>query len=187
MIYLIRFVGIALCGLFVLATPAVGLADHSSPDRVIDDKYHISLILSREHDDMQLRFFFHEFTTGKDIEGPLKYRYALSAGGAATPFFTSPTLSVSNGIGESMYHFPNGGMYETTLEFWFADQPDMIYRPHEWSLWVPGTYLRVLDRYPLGYSEISGFLGVLAAAVVVLGTIWWHRKTGKHLTIKLPL
>ena len=152
------------------------LADHTGPERIVEEKYTVTLLFIPEEAASKMRFFFRDFKTGRSIETPISFNITISEADNALTIFKSPELSASSGVGDFAYKFPKGGLYRILMEFKVGDRPGNAYLLDPWSLWVPAYGgLENTARYPFGYSEISGFLVLLGALAVLVINIWYYK------------
>lgn len=157
-----------------MAYPA--LADHASPERIVEEKYVVTLLFIPEAEVSKMRFFFRDFKTGRSIETPISFNITISETDSALAIFKSPELSASSGVGDFAYKFPRGGLYTVLMKFKVGDRPGNAYLPDPWSLWVPAYGgSENAARYPFGYSEISGFLALLGVLVILALNMWYYK------------
>ena len=142
---------------------------NGEPEKVVEGKYVVSLVLIPRGEEMSLRFFFRDFKTGQRLLVPISFKIKIRDYQAEKFVFESPTTRASNGLGELAYQFSLDGSYEVFLEFEKADEPGKIYRPEDWYLWVPAGHA----------SEAHGYYGIIAISgllVAISGTVWWSRR-----------
>ena len=141
--------GLVLCLCFAIS-PAQ--ADHATPERVVEDKYVVSLWPTFAGDTAQVRLFFRDLHTGKNLLVPIQYQIEVIQDD--TTVFTGKE-STDQGVGELSIQLPGAGIYKFRMEFEVSGDENAVYRPSEWSIWAPGAGGR--ERYPITYSELSGF------------------------------
>jgi hypothetical protein len=142
---------------------------HGEPEKVIEGKYVVSLVLVPQDAKMSLRFFFRDFKTGQRLLAPISFQIKIRDPQAQKFVFESPNLRARNGVGDLIYQFYLDGFYEVFLEFEKADEPGKIYRPDDWYLWIPAGHA----------AEAQGYYGIIAISallVAISGTVWWSRK-----------
>lgn len=161
---------------------AVAHADHAGPEKIVDGKYVVTLLMTPEGGAMKLRFFFRDINTGKNLTVPILFHFTVRAEGNDEILFASADQKAENGIGEATYQFPRGGVYSLRLEFEKEDEPGKRYAPDGWSLWISGAGKTFAEQYPIGLSEIFSFL-TLISTVLVLGASWRLKKNGKTISI----
>jgi hypothetical protein len=142
---------------------------NGEPEKVVERKYVVSLVLVPQREEMSLRFFFRDFKTGQRLLVPISFQIKIRDPLAQKFVFESPNIRTSNGVGELVYHFSLDGFYEVFLEFEKADEPGKIYRPDDWYLWIPAGHA----------AEAHGYYGIIAISallVAISGMAWWSRK-----------
>ncbi len=167
---------------FVFLSPS--FADHSGPERVVENKYVVILLLNPKREQMLFRFIFRDIHTGRNLLTPVTFNFSVEdeGGGLAVK---NIGIKTEKGTAEFLHEFQKGGIYKVSLEFEKADEPGKVYRPENWSIWVPGQTYNPFGRYPVGFAEIAGFSALFLALLVFLGSIWWQKKKGKPLEINL--
>ncbi len=143
--------------LFILPTSV--LADHATPERVVEGKY--TIIVSPNHAKGEIRFFFRNSATGKNITESIKYQFSIEG------IDSGGVYETQNGIGVVPYIFSRGGLHELNLTFVLLGKK---YIPEHWTLWVPGEASSFFERYPVGYTEIAGFVTLLVALIILIVT-----------------
>jgi hypothetical protein len=142
---------------------------HGEPEKVIEGKYVVSLVLVPHGAEMSLRFFFRDFKTGQRLLVPISFQIKIRDPHAQKFVFESPNLRATNGVGDLIYSFSLAGFYEIFLEFEKTDEPGKIYRPEDWYAWVPAEQADEAH----GYYRIIAISGLLVA---ISGMAWWSRK-----------
>ncbi|HEY2920309.1 MAG TPA: hypothetical protein VGK77_15100 [Candidatus Binatia bacterium] len=142
---------------------------NGEPEKVVEGKYVVSLVLVPQGEEMSLRFFFRDFKTGERLLVPISFQIKIRDHQAQKFVFESPNLRASNGVGELAHQFSVDGFYEVFLEFEKADELGKIYRPDDWYLWVPAGQAAETHGY-YGIIAISGLL------VTISGVAWWSRR-----------
>ena len=140
---------------------------HGEPEKVVEGKYVVSLVLVPQGEEMSLRFFFRDFKTGHRLLVPISFHVKIRDPEAQKFIFESPNLRANKGVGDFGYQFSLDGFYEVFLQFEKTDEPGKIYRPEDWYLWIPA-------RPDRGQGVPWTALAVL---VVALATVWWWRRT----------
>lgn len=159
-----------LLSLALTLDPAPALAN-GEPEKVVDGRYVVRLVLVPERDAMSFRFSFREFRTGRSLTGPIAYRVKLREGHGGRVLFESPELQTTTSVAEVRYRVPRDGFYETFLEFRRPGVAGAVYKPDDWYVWIPAS----MDRAPR--VPWTG-LGLLAA--VLVGVWWWRRHAVRH-------
>ncbi len=163
-----------------LFSPYVVLADHEGPERIVEDKYVVSLSIipaeGRSGSEMNLRFFFKDTRTGKNLEIPIEADVTAEEADTGAIVFEKH-IEVLNGVGSVIYQFPKSEIYTVELSFEKSDEPGKIYGPLHWDVWVPGL-VQGDNNYPLGGSEIAGF-SILTLFLGVLAFNFWQLKQRK--------
>lgn len=142
---------------------------NGEPEKVVEGKYVVSLVLIPRGEEMSLRFFFRDFKTGQRLLVPISFQIKIRDPQARKFVFESPNLRARNGVGDLIYQFYLDGFYEVFLEFEKADEPGKIYRPDDWYLWIPAGHA----------AEAHGYYGIIAISallVAISGMAWWSRK-----------
>jgi hypothetical protein len=142
---------------------------HGEPDKVVEGKYVVSLVLIPRGEEMSLRFFFRDFETGRKLLVPISFKIKIRDHQTRNFIFESPNMRAGNGVGDLIYQFSLDGFYEVFLQFEKADEPGKIYRPEDWYLWVPAGHAAEAHGY-YGIIAISGLL------VAISGMAWWSWK-----------
>lgn len=158
-------------------------ADHPTPERVVENKYTVILLMFPEGEQMRLRFIFKDVETGKNITSPVKIRLSIAEDSSRKILLAGKETQTLNGIIEFPYKFPSGGLYKVELKF--EANEGKIHQPDAWALWVPGQKKNLFQRYPIGIAEIGGFLLFLAAAGTAIFSVWYKRAKRKYLEISL--
>lgn len=149
------------------AVYAVG-ADHQGPERIVEGKYAVTLSIVPEVDgSLTFKFFFNDAETGQKVSdvSPI---VSISAQSGEKVIDRKP-LAVENGVAGFNYAFSASGLYDISMEFYQNSDPQKIYTPEQWSVWLPGkSGAPIGSSYQIGLSEIAGFS--LAGLAVVLVT-----------------
>jgi len=162
-------VAVLLVASMILCSDIRLLWAHGEPEKVVEGKYVISLMLVPQGEEMSLRFFFRDFQTGQRLLVPISFHIKIRDHQAQKFVFESPNIRASNGVGELVYQFSLDGFYEVFLEFEKADELGKIYRPDDWYVWVPAGQTAEAHGY-YGIIAISGLL------VAISGMAWWSRR-----------
>ncbi len=142
---------------------------HGEPEKVVEGKYVVSLVLVPQGEEMSLRFFFRDFKTGQRLLAPISFQIKIRDPRAQKFVFESPSMRARNGVGDLIYQFSLDGFYEVFLEFEKTDELGKIYRPDDWYLWVPAGQA----------AEAHGYYGIIAMSgllVAISGMAWWSRR-----------
>jgi len=140
---------------------------NGEPEKVVDGRYVVSLVLVPDRDAMIFRFAFRDFQTGKPLADPIAYHVTIRQGHAGAVIYQTPELVTATSAAEVRYRVPRDGFYETLLEFRHPAARGTVYRPEDWYLWIPA-------RPDRGQGVPWTALAVL---VVALATVWWWRRT----------
>ena len=142
---------------------------HGEPEKVVEGKYVVSLVLVPQGEEMNLRFFFRDFKTGQRLLVPISFHVKIRDPEAQKLIFESPNLRANKGLGDFAYQFSLDGFYEVFLQFEKTDEPGKIYRPEDWYVWVPAGQA----------AEAHGYYGIIAISallVAISGMAWRSRK-----------
>ena len=164
---LIKLVEIFAASLLLLINAVVVYADHEGPERIVEGKYTVILtIIPIGDDSLNLRFFFRDTQTGRAVSDIVSTVFINDESGAVIA--SGKSMDVRDGAGELQYIFPKSGFFEIFLEFRKIGEPNKIYKPSQWHVWVPGKEGASRGAsYPLGLSELAGF-GLLGFAIVIV-------------------
>ena len=160
---------VLLIGLLILFSDIRLILANGEPEKVVEGKYVVSLVLVPQGEEMSLRFFFRDFKTGERLLVPISFQIKIRDHQAQKFVFESPNIQASNGVGELVYQFSPDGFYEVFLEFEKADELGKIYRPDDWYLWIPAGQAAQAHGY-YGIIAISGLL------VAISWMAWWSRR-----------
>ena len=160
---------VLLIGLLILFSDIRLILANGEPEKVVEGKYVVSLVLVPQGEEMSLRFFFRDFKTGERLLVPISFQIKIRDHQAQKFVFESPNIQASNGVGELVYQFSLDGFYEVFLEFEKADELGKIYRPDDWYLWIPAGQAAQAHGY-YGIIAISGLL------VAISWMAWWSRR-----------
>jgi hypothetical protein len=150
---------------------------NGEPEKVVEGKYVVSLVLVSLGEEMSLRFFFRDFKTGRRLLVPISFHVKIRDPEAQKFIFETSNLRANNGVGDFAYQFSLDGFYEVFLEFEKADELGKIYRPDDWYLWVPAG--QAAEAH--GYYEIIALSGLLAAVSAM--ALWSRRKRDRRKRI----
>ena len=148
--------------LAVVATADTAWA-HGGPEKVVDDRFVVSLSVAPADDVTQLRFFLRDFRTGRDPADPISFRVRILAEGAPTVVYQSPPLAMASRGADVLHRFPREGFYEIFVEFWLDREPGQIFRPEDWRIWIGGRR-SAGDWLPIA---VVGALTLAIAAITV--------------------
>jgi hypothetical protein len=137
--------GILLCIPFVVS------AHNQGPERVVDGKYVVLLLLQPKEEAMHLRFFFRDMQTGREVTLPVSGFVEFLDADTAQPVMEGQQLSTENGKADMTVTFPHDGLYHIELRFQTSDRPGYMYKPEAWDVWMPGTVQT--ESLPFGVSE----------------------------------
>ena len=152
------------CALGILfCIPFVVSAHNQGPERVVDGKYVVLLLLQPKEEAMQLRFFFRDMQSGREVTLPVSGFVEFLDADTAQPVMEGQQLSAENGKADMTVTFPRDGLYHIELRFQTSDAPGHIYKPEAWDVWMPGTVQ--MGSLPFGVSE---WLTVGLGAFIVL-------------------
>ena len=129
---------IGLVVLLVLASvPGVaGRAQaHGGPEKVVEGRFVVTVALAPDGDLTRLRFFFRDFQTGRGLTVPMSVRVRIAEDETLTPLHETKAAAVG-GRADVLYQFPQDGFYEVVLEFSLDGEPERVYRPEDWRIWV---------------------------------------------------
>ncbi len=164
---------VLLTGSLILVSGPPFAAAHGGPEKVVDHKYVVSLMLLPAGDAARLRFFFRDFKTGRRLAERVFFRVRIRDEKSGDFLLASPLLSAQDGAGDWLGRFPRDGFYEVFLEFEKSGEPGKIYRPDDWYLWIaagPGAGAG-------GAFAMLALSGLLAAGS---GIAWrWHGKRNR--------
>jgi len=160
---------VLLIGSLILFSDIRLILANGEPEKVVEGKYVVSLVLVPQGEEMSLRFFFRDFKTGERLLVPISFQIKIRDHQAQKFVFESPNIQASNGVGELVYQFSPDGFYEVFLEFEKADELGKIYRPDDWYLWIPAGQAAQAHGY-YGIIAISGLL------VAISWMAWWSRR-----------
>ena len=140
---------------------------HGEPEKVVDGRYVVSLVLVPDRDATRFRFAFRDFRTGKLVVEPIEYYVTIREGEGGEAIYETPELLTATGAAEVRYRVPRDGFYETVLEFRHSAGRGTLHRPEDWYLWIPARPDRGLGT----------LWTVLAVLVLALASVWWWRRT----------
>ena len=89
---------------------------HGSPEKVIDDRFVVTVTLAPDGDFTRLRFFFRDFRTGRGLTEPMSVRVRIAEDETLTPLHEG-RADVMGSWADMLYQFPHDGFYEVILEF----------------------------------------------------------------------
>jgi hypothetical protein len=108
---------------------------HGAPEKVVDERFVVTVALAPDGELTRLRFFFRDFRTGRGLTGPMSVRVRIAADETLTPLHDGPAAVVGSWA-DVFYQFPHDGFYEVVLEFSLDGEPARVYRPEDWRIWV---------------------------------------------------
>ena len=149
---------IGLAAVLLAALPGVAgrALAHGAPEKVIDERFVVTVALAPDGDLTRLRFFFRDFQTGRGLTEPMSVRVRIAEDEAPTPLHDGHAAVVGSWA-DVLYQFPHDGFYEVVLEFALDREPARVYRPEDWRIWVGKP--RALDS--------RAWAGVLITVVVI--------------------
>jgi len=167
-----RMTRLALLFVAVLVSVGIGLDSapagaHGDPEKVVDGRYVVSLVIVPEGDATRFRFAFRDLRSGKLLAEPIHYYVTIREEHDGDALYESPELLTETGIAEVRYQVPWDGFYETVLEFRHPAPRGPFYRAEDWYLWIPAREHRA---HGLPWM-------VLAVLVLALASVWWWRRT----------
>jgi hypothetical protein len=167
-----RITRLARLFITVLVSVGIGLDSaparaHGEPEKVVDGRFVVSLVLVPEADATRFRFAFRDFRTGTLLAEPVQYYVTIREEHDGEAIYESPELVTATGIAEVRYRVPRDGFYETLLEFRHPAARGPFYRAEDWYLWIPA---RVHRGHGVPWV-------VLVVLVLALATVWWWRRT----------
>ena len=129
-------VGLAVLLLLAALPGVAGRAwAHGAPEKVIDERFVVTVALAPDGDLTRLRFFIRDFRSGRGLTEPMSARVRIAEDETPTVLQDSGAAVVS-GRADVFYQFPHDGFYEVVLEFTLAGEPARVYRPEDWRIWV---------------------------------------------------
>jgi len=130
-------IGLAAGLLLAAALPGVAgrALAHGGPEKVIDERFVVTVALAPDGDLTRLRFFFRDFQTGRGLTEPMSVRVRIAEDEAPTPLHAQRAAVVGSWA-DVLYQFPHDGFYEVVLEFSLDGEPARVYRPEDWRIWV---------------------------------------------------
>ncbi len=154
-------VGLAVLLLLAALPGVAGRAwAHGAPEKVIDERFVVTVALAPDGDLTRLRFFFRDFRSGRGLTEPMSARVRIAEDETPTVLHDSGAAVVS-GRADVFYQFPHDGFYEVVLEFTLAGEPARVYRPEDWRIWV-GKPRAIDGRGWAGVAAASALLTVMA-------------------------
>jgi len=134
---------IGLAAVLLAALPGVAgrALAHGAPEKVIDERFVVTVALAPDGDLTRLRFFFRDFQTGRGLTEPMSVRVRIAEDEAPTPLHDQRAAVVFSLDGE----------------------PARVYRPEDWRIWVGKP--RALDGRTLAW--VTGTSTLLTMMVVL--------------------
>ena len=108
---------------------------HGSPEKVIDERFVVTVALAPDGDFTRLRFFFRDFRTGRGLTEPMSVRVRIAEDETLTPLHEG-RADLTGSWADMLYQFPHDGFYEVLVEFSLDREPARVYRPEDWRIWV---------------------------------------------------
>ena len=108
---------------------------HGAPEKVIDERFVVTVALAPDGDLTRLRFFFRDFQTGRGLTEPISARVRIARDETLTLLHEGPAVVVGSWA-DVLYRFPDDGFYEVLLEFSLGSEPARVYQPEDWRIWV---------------------------------------------------
>src|SRR5262245_34681875 len=90
---------------------------HGGPEKVVGDRFVVSVALGHDNEDTRLKFFLRDFRTGREPVEPVTYRVRILEEGRTSPLYQGPPSAMVGGWTELRYRFPRDGFYEVFFEF----------------------------------------------------------------------
>jgi hypothetical protein len=171
-LWISRLFFLALVGVVFLQAP-IALADHEGPERVVENRYVVTLLPTFHETETTLKFFFRDILTGKPLSVPVRFHITIEDEKTSEVIFTSPEVETTQGMGEMAYTFPHQGLYSVNMTFEKTDEPHKAFHPGPWPIWTPGSGP---TQYPIGGSEIAGVGLFVLSILVVLTSVWWKKR-----------
>jgi hypothetical protein len=155
---------IGLAAVLLAALPGVAgrALAHGAPEKVIDERFVVTVALAPDGDLTRLRFFFRDFQTGRGLTEPMSVRVRIAEDEAPTPLHDQRAAVVGSWA-DVLYQFPHDGFYEVVLEFSLDAEPARVYRPEDWRIWVGKP--RALDGRT--WAWVTGTSTLLTMMVVL--------------------
>lgn len=156
-------VGLAAVLLLAALPGVAGRASaHGAPEKVIDERFVVTVAVAPDGDLTRLRFFFRDFRSGRGLTEPMSVRVRIAEDGTPT-LLQDRGVAVVGGRADVLYRFPHDGFYEVVLEFSFDREPARVYRPEDWRIWVGKP--RVIDKR--SWAWVATTSALLTAMVVI--------------------
>jgi hypothetical protein len=108
---------------------------HGGPEKVIEGRFVVTVALAPDGDLTRLRFFFRDFQTGRGLTVPMSVRVRIAEDETLRPLHDTQAAA-TGGRADVLYQFPHDGFYEVLLEFSLDGEPERVYRPEDWRIWV---------------------------------------------------
>ena len=108
---------------------------HGAPEKVVDERFVVTVALAPDGDLTRLRFFFRDFKTGRGLTEPMSVRVRIAEDEAPAPLHEG-RAAMEGSWADVLYRFPHDGFYEVVLEFSLDGEPARVYRPEDWRIWV---------------------------------------------------
>lgn len=126
---------VVLLGLASVPGAAGRALAHGGPEKVVEGRFVVTVALAPDGEFTRLRFFFRDFQTGRGLTVPMSIRVRIAEDETLTPVHDTEAAAVG-GRADVLYHFPHDGFYEVVLEFSLDGDPERVYRPEDWRIWV---------------------------------------------------
>jgi hypothetical protein len=159
-----------LAGVLLAIAGAGGEAlAHGGPDKVVERRFVVTATLWPAGDATRLRFFFREFRTGRIPEQPLSFRARILTDRSRVLVYEGPVATVEGGRADVTFRVPDEGFYEVLLQFWSDRDPEHVYEPEDWRVWIgePGS--------PRPFSA-TVLVATAAVTMAMLGVATWRRR-----------
>ncbi len=156
-------VGLAVVLLLAALPGVAGRAwAHGAPEKVIDERFVVTVALAPDGDLTRLRFFIRDFRSGRGLTEPMSVRVRIAEDETPTLLHDSRTAVVGSWA-DVFYQFPHDGFYEVVLEFSLDSEPARVYRPEDWRIWVGKP--RALDGRT--WAWVTAMSALLTVVVVI--------------------
>ena len=135
---------------------------HGAPEKVIGERFVVTVALAPDGDFTRLRFFFRDFRTGRGLTEPMSVRVRIAEDETLAPLHEGRADVMGSGA-DMLYQFPHDGFYEVVLEFSLDREPARVYRPEDWRIWVGKP--RALDSR--AWAGVAATSALLITVVVI--------------------
>lgn len=156
--------------LLLAALAAVGSRAwaHGGPVKVVEDRFVVTAVLFPAGDGTRLRLFFRDFQSGQVPTDVLSFQIRIRADGSRAVICESPVAAVESGQANAFCRTPHDGFYEVFLQFWLDREPERVYQPEDWRVWIGGA-----GTSPGWPSTVV--VTTVAVALGAIGVVRWRR------------